>query len=414
MCSWDGSVAESSATSWPMRPLREVTVKIGSGATPRGGSTVYTERGTSLIRSQNVLDGDFSRESLARITDEAADQLRGVTVEPADVLMNITGESVTRCCVVPTDVLPARVSQHVAIIRPTPNMVPKFLQAFLVAPETKARLNLLASNGATRRALTKAQLQDFYVPAPPMDEQRAIAEVLGALDDKIAANAESAEKADALASLEFQAAVTGVSFSERTFDDLAEVRGGGTPSRKVPEYWNGSIAWASPTDITALPGPYIFGTSRTITEMGLANCSSSLYPPGSILMTSRATIGAFALAQVPVAVNQGFIVLVQSDDALKYWLFHEMRSRVDEFLTHANGATFLELSRGNFRRLPVRLAERPVIEAFGRAAGALHERAASAYAENRRLAATRDALLPALMSGRLRVREAEEVVADVV
>jgi type I restriction enzyme S subunit len=131
-------------------------------------------------------------------------------------------------------------------------------------------------------------------------------------------------------------------------------------------------------------------------------------------MTSRATIGAFAIAQVPMAVNQGFIVVEPNEAALRYWLFHEMRSRVDEFISLANGATFLELSRGNFKKFTVRLADFDVMAEFGRKAESLHDAASAALRENAQLAATRDALLPQLMSGKLRVKDAEKSLAGVL
>src|SRR5690606_5506851 len=122
----------------------------------------------------------------------------------------------------------------------------------------------------------------------------------------------------------------------------ATVAGGGTPSTKVEGYWGGEIAWSTPTDVTALTAPYLFETGRTITAKGLENCASQLYPAQSILMTSRATIGAFALPQMPAAVNQGFIVVLPPTEELRWWLFHEMRSRVEEMISLANGSTFLE------------------------------------------------------------------------
>jgi len=263
--------------------------------------------------------------------------------------------------------------------------------------------------GSANPTLNRNHLHPLKVHWPPVDAQRAIAEVLGALDDKISANTRLATTADELATAIFARAAADAAFGPSTFADVADIGGGGTPSSKVAEYWDGRVPWASPTDITRLSGPYLFETGKKITELGLANCSSRLYPSGSILMTSRATIGAFALAQTPVAVNQGFIVVVPPDDTLRYWLLHEMRDRVDEFLTHANGATFLELSRGNFRRLPVRLAEPSVMAAFSHRANALHTAGAAVLRENLALAATRDALLPVLMSGRLRVRDAERL-----
>jgi type I restriction enzyme S subunit len=246
---------------------------------------------------------------------------------------------------------------------------------------------------------------------PSLPEQQAIAEVLGALDDKIAANTTLASTATQLASTDF-AMVARQATKFSTFADVAEISGGGTPSTKNEEFWDGDIWWATPTDMTALAGPYLESTSRTITAAGLAACNSRLFEPGAILMTSRATIGALAVNSVPTALNQGFIVVEPHDWRLRWWLFHEMESRVDEFISWANGATFLELSRGNFKRLRVRLPSVEVRDQFAARAGALHDAARVALEENRTLAATRDALLPQLMSGKLRVREAERVVSE--
>lgn len=270
------------------------------------------------------------------------------------------------------------------------------------------------AEGSTVPHLNVADIRTFPLRRPPsLSEQRAIVGVLGALDDKIASNSALAKTADELALALFSESVRGVEVSDRTFDDVASVGGGGTPSSKVAEYWGGDISWATPTDVTALEGPYLFDTERRISEVGLANCSSPLYPAGSILMTSRATIGAFALAQEATAVNQGFIVVVAGGDVPAMWLFHEMRSRVPEFTSMANGATFLELSRGNFKKFGVRLADPAVMTRFDEQATALHDRAAAALKENARLKATRDALLPGLMSGKLRVRDAERLAEEV-
>jgi type I restriction enzyme, S subunit len=151
---------------WHFRPLAEVTAKIGSGATPRGGSAVYVPQGTSFIRSQNVLDHEFEWSGLARITDEAAQELRGVTVRGGDVLLNITGDSILRTCVVDSAALPARVSQHVAIIRPSPGMPPRYLHLRMVDDEMKDFL-IGFDAGGTRPAVTKGQLETVPILVPP-------------------------------------------------------------------------------------------------------------------------------------------------------------------------------------------------------------------------------------------------------
>lgn len=163
--------------------LGDVTTKIGSGATPRGGKGVYQQSGIAFIRSQNVYDGQFAFDGLARISDAAAESLRGVTVILGDVLINITGESVTRTTRVPNRALPARVSQHVAIVRPNLNALdPGFLLLALLAAPAKGRLNGLSSAGATRRALTKSHLEDTLIPLPPLADQHRVSRILDAIN----------------------------------------------------------------------------------------------------------------------------------------------------------------------------------------------------------------------------------------
>ena len=172
---------------WKVLSLKDVTSKIGSGSTPRGGASVYVEEGASFIRSQNVLDHGFSSDGLVRINEEAAYSLRGVEVRKGDVLINITGDSILRTCIVPDEVLPAHVSQHVAILRSNGLIEPQVLQKWL-SLEVMKDFMLGHSSGGTRKALTKGDLERFPVPVPPLVEQRAIAGVLGALDDKIESN----------------------------------------------------------------------------------------------------------------------------------------------------------------------------------------------------------------------------------
>jgi type I restriction enzyme S subunit len=156
---------------WPQDPIGDHARKIGSGATPRGGEASYKAAGITLIRSMNVRDGAFLRDGLAFIDDEQAAQLEGVAVETDDVLLNITGASVARVCRAPADVLPARVNQHVAIIRPTATFNPHFLEQCLLSPSEKERLLKIARAGATREAITKSAIEQFRVIRPPRDLQ---------------------------------------------------------------------------------------------------------------------------------------------------------------------------------------------------------------------------------------------------
>lgn len=197
-----GSRRSAKRPDWVCQRLGDISVKIGSGATPRGGNAVYLDDGPcALIRSQNVLNNRFSWDGLVFIDQERADALSNVEVFPEDVLLNITGDSVARACQVDPEALPARVNQHVAILRPDPEQLdPRFLRYFLVSPTMQRKLLSWAGSGGTRKALTKGMIESFEVPAPKdVREQRAIARLLGALDDRIELNRRMNQTLEAMA-----------------------------------------------------------------------------------------------------------------------------------------------------------------------------------------------------------------------
>lgn len=177
-------------SKWEKVRLGDYCIKIGSGATPKGGSSVYTDTGnTYFIRSQNIYNDGFNTNGLVFINDEAAFKLKNVEVQENDVLINITGDSVARVCIAPGSFLPARVNQHVAIIRPKSNEFDsRFLRYFLSSPHQQALLLTLASAGATRHALTKGMIEDLQVPKPPLNIQISIANILEFFDKKIEKN----------------------------------------------------------------------------------------------------------------------------------------------------------------------------------------------------------------------------------
>jgi len=168
---------------WEEKALKDITTKIGSGATPRGGQSSYKDSGISLIRSMNVYDDGFRERKLAFIDEEQASKLDNVAIEENDVLLNITGASVARCCIVDNNFLPARVNQHVSIIRLKEGVMNhKFLHYALTSRETKTLLLGIGEQGATRQAITKAQIENFEIKFPTdIDLQNKIVESLDLL-----------------------------------------------------------------------------------------------------------------------------------------------------------------------------------------------------------------------------------------
>ena len=191
---------------WKTVKLQDCCIKIGSGATPRGGKEAYLDDGPyALIRSQNILDFFFSYSGLAFIDKAQADQLSNVEVKENDVLLNITGDSVARVCQVPNSLLPARVNQHVSIIRPDESrLTPEFLKYFLLNPNFKNHMLGLASVGGTRNALTKGMIEDFDIDLPPLETQSRIATILSSLDEKIELNRQTNQTLEAIAQTLFK------------------------------------------------------------------------------------------------------------------------------------------------------------------------------------------------------------------
>ena len=158
---------------WDTDTCKNLTSKIGSGATPKGGRESYGTEGISLIRSMNVYNNRFEYNDLAHITDEQAEKLDNVTIKEYDVLLNITGASVARCCIVPKDLLPARVNQHVSIIRCKERLLPEFVACMFTEDNYQRLLwNIATAGGATREAITKQQIEDLVLIVPPVEKQQ--------------------------------------------------------------------------------------------------------------------------------------------------------------------------------------------------------------------------------------------------
>ena len=169
---------------WQIQKCKDIASKIGSGATPKGGNASYKESGISLIRSMNVHNNKFIYKDLAYIDDEQAEKLNNVRVEETDVLLNITGASVARSCVVPKDVLPARVNQHVSIIRCKKDVIqPVFLcNLFTNESYQKLLLGIATNGGATREAITKQQEEELNVIVPSIELQNEFATFVQQVD----------------------------------------------------------------------------------------------------------------------------------------------------------------------------------------------------------------------------------------
>jgi len=412
-----GFLARVFPPTWTIDHLADVTSKIGSGATPRGGSTVYIDEGPAFIRSQNVYDNEFRSDGLAHLTEDAADQLRGVTVEPNDVLINITGDSILRTCLVPGYVLPARVSQHVAIVRSNGRVVPGFLQKWLSLPAMKDFM-LGHSAGGTRKAITKGHLLSFPLPLPPIEEQQAIATTLGALDDKIESNRRSVRLIEKLLVLEFQKLLCKEPVEYRRLSDLATITKGVSYKSVDLQTSTTSLVTLKSFDrkggykvdgLKQYTGPY---KPQQVIQPGEVVVAQTDLTQGAEVVGRAVRVPADSSADVLVASLDLAIVRPTSAITREYLL----GLLVDEaFREHCrsrtSGTTVLHLAGDAIPSYMAPIASASSQESFSTLSRPLLAKADSLNAETVGLAKLRDALMPELLSGRIRVPEAKEATA---
>jgi type I restriction enzyme S subunit len=409
-------------SGWNLARLGDVTTKIGSGATPRGGKQAYVMHGISFIRSQNVLDHRMTRDGLVRIGAEAAKTLQGVKLLSGDVLLNITGDSVARCALVDEELLPARVSQHVAIIRPTPALNPGYLQKYLTHPIFKAFM-LSLSDGATRPALTKAQIESFPVLVPPRPVQDEIAALGKAVDDKIRVNSLIDKTCAELSSALFARLVWDYellselpqAYELGSIGDLCErIGNGGTPKRMIEEYWKpGTMPWFKTGELS--DGPLLC-SEEWISEKGLAQSSCSVWPTGTVLVALYAspTVGRLGVLESDATFNQACSALLAKAGVGPYVLFETLKATRSRLQNIAVGAVQQNISQAVLRAHQVVIPSREAASRFHPAAEALHRKRVAALRENIALVGLRDRLLPKLVSGELRIKNGERLVSEAV
>jgi type I restriction enzyme S subunit len=335
-------------------------------------------------------------------------------------------------------------NQDIKAIVPKDGVSGRFLYYALLAKKTDLLAAVEAAGHGTGRLPTD-RLQSLAISKLSVSDQRAVSQLLGALDDKIELNRRMNETLEATARAIFKdwfvdfgptrAKIEGVApylaadvwslFPDRldgdgkpegwivsTIGNEVEVVGGSTPSTKEAAFWGGDISWTTPKDLSSLSTPVLLSTERQITAAGLSQISSGLLPVGTVLLSSRAPVGYLAIAQIPVAVNQGFIAMICKKRLSNVFVWLWTQANMETVHQNANGSTFQEISKANFRPIEVTVATSDLLQAFDQTAKPLFDRIVSNERENRSLATTRDFLLPKLMSGEVRVKDAEKIVGE--
>ena len=421
------------ASEWKTLPLEDCMAAI---IDYRGKSPEKTTFGVPLVTAKIIKGGRIEKPEEFIAESDFEEWMRRGMPQLGDVVMTTEaplGE------VAQLDGRKVALAQRVITLRGKPDVLDNTFLKFLlqstpVQDELRSR-----GTGTTVVGIRQSELRKISLTFPPVAEQKAIATVLGALDQKIELNRQINATLEAIAGALFQSwfvdfdpvrakldgrallsidPVTAALFpnvfqdsdigqipkgwTTQAVGDVVDCVGGGTPSTAEPKYWeSGTHHWTTPKDFSSLQAPILVETDRKLTDAGIAKISSGLLPAGTLLLSSRAPVGYLAIAAMPVAINQGFIALKCNERASNYFMLHWCRSNMAEIESRATGTTFAEISKQNFRPIQIVLPPKELMAAFTAKVAPLYARVLINLRQSRTLATLRDVLLPKLLSGEL-------------
>jgi len=316
-------------TEWPVVPLAQVATLInGDRGRNYPGSEDRVSAGVPFVNAGHLAEGRVRMHGMDFITPERHRILRSGHIEVGDVLLCIRG-SHGQAAIATPDVVPGAIASSLVLIRPTARILSRFLLAYLRGP-IGAQLIASGDNGAAQPNIGAGEVARFGVPLPPLTIQRKISGILQAMDDLIDINRRRIELLEQMAQaiyrewfvhlrypghenvavIDSPLGLIPEGWTVSTCGQVLRVLGGGTPSKAERSYWEGgTIPWYTPSDLTRRPSRFTGNPAAKITEVGLRRSSARLFPAGSVLMTSRATLGVLAISATTSSCNQGFIVI---------------------------------------------------------------------------------------------------------
>lgn len=295
---------------------------------------------------------------------------------------------------------------------------PRYLKYVLKSPSWYGFVNNYIG-GSAQPGMNARVFGKYYLPYTDFSTQQKIASILSAYDSLIENNKKRIKLLEQIAedlykewfvrfrfpgyeTAEFEGGVP-KGWKIKRIGKICDTIGGGTPSTTNSDFWGGTIKWVTPTDITSNKSLPLIDVKEKITELGLKKSSAKMLPPQTILMTSRASIGFFGICEEEVCTNQGFISIIPREDNLRMYMLHNLMMRKDEIVANANGSTFLEISKGRFRKMYMLIPTHELLCSFQKQAQKCFNTVLVLEKQIRLLTTQRNLLLPRLMSGKLSI-----------
>jgi len=379
----------------------------------------YVPVGTPIITVEHLGENRILHDGVPRVSDRDRDRLSRYLLREGDIVFSRVG-SVDRRALVRSAEDGWMFSGRCLRVRPDAQKIDSgYLSYFFGLPTFKEHIRAIAV-GATMPSLNTNLLSDVLVPYPQdLSEQRAIAHILGTLDDKIELNRRMSETLEAMARALFRSWFIDATrdglpegWCEISILDFANLLSGGTPRTEVPEYWDGDIPWVSAKDVTKARNSFILDTERKITKAGVENSPSKVLPALTTIVSARGTVGNHCLLGQEMAMNQTNYGLRAKDNRSHYFVFFSVSNLVEELRQQAYGTIFDTITTCTFQHTKIVRPPDVIIQRFESIVGSMMTKVLINLLESETLAALRDALLPKLISGELRVKDAERFLKE--
>lgn len=386
--------------NWQTDTLANICDSIDYGLTE---SAKTLPIGPKFLRITDIVDGhiDWSAVPYCEVAEEVIEKYK---IHHGDIVVARTGAT-TGYSIYVKNPPNAVFASYLVRYKVKKEYDGQFVSYFLKSPYYWEYIRGVLGDKSAQPNASASTIAQVKVNYPPLPEQRAIAGILGALDDKIELNRCMNRTLESLARAVFRQLMKEERGKETTIGEVVTIVGGSTPSTKNPAFWeDGDIHWSTPKDLSSLQSPILLDTNSQITELGLQQISSGLLPVGTVLLSSRAPIGYLAISQIPVAINQGFIAIKCTDEVPNYFILNWLKDNMEEIIGRANGTTFLEITKSNFRPMPIFIPSPEKMSGFIITVEPLYQQIVANLKESRTLASLRDSLLPRLMSGEVRVK----------
>lgn len=388
---------------WKEYKLGDIVVKATSGGTP---STKVKDYYNGNIPWLNTKEVNFNRiwNTEKYITKKGLDNSSAKWIDQNSVIVAMYGETAAKVAINKIPLTTNQACCNLIIDNNKANYEFIFYSIWNKYEELK---NIAV--GAAQQNLSVGVTVNFLLSLPPLPEQTAIASVLSSLDDKIdllhRQNATLEKMAETLFRQWFVEEAK-EEWEDGNLGQILSVKGGSTPDTSNSSYWNGDIFWTSPKDVTTLKGIFLFDTEKKISKEGLNKISSGILPAGTLLMTSRAPVGVLAFSEVPIAINQGYIAIIDDRQFHKYFIYLWLKINMEYIHSHANGSTFMEISKSIFKTVELKIPPLNLVNQFVSKVDTIFDKIKHNQKQIKTLQALRDTLLPKLITGEITINPA--------